>query len=61
MVGEGMRIVAGGKYLKQMSAKDMPTRPSVIVANPHYITPSPPPPEVEQSMTKHRGEDIVKV
>ena len=32
------------KYLKQMSAKDMPTRPSVIVANPHYISPSPPPP-----------------
>ena len=32
------------KYLKQMPAKDMPTRPSVIVANPHYISPSPPPP-----------------
>ena len=32
------------KYLKPMPAKDMSTRPSVIVANPHYITPSPPPP-----------------
>ena len=59
MVGEGMRIVTVGKYLKPMSTKDIPTRPSVIVVNRQYITPSPPP-EVEQSMAKHRGEDIAQ-
>ena len=33
------------KYLKPMTAKDLPTRPSVIVANKLNITPPPPPPQ----------------
>ena len=52
---DGGRKVYGKDYA---NTKDIPTRPSVIVVNQHYITPSPP--EVEQSMAKHRGEDIVK-
>ncbi len=32
------------KYLKPMTTKDIPTRPSVIVANPSHISPPPPPP-----------------
>merc|ERR1712154_510358 len=74
MVGEGMQIVDAGKYLKPMSVKDIPTRPSVIVVNRHYITPSPPPEveildeimivggdvEVEQSLSKHRVKGIAE-
>jgi hypothetical protein len=52
---DGGRKVYGKDYA---NTKDIPTRPSVIVVNQHYITPSPP--EVEQSMAKHRGEDIVR-
>ena len=49
------------KYLKPMTAKDLPTRPSVIVANKLNITPPPPPQpspvgEAEPELINHMVE-----